>query len=281
MRRAWWCVAVVGCAAPPPPVDAPGMASASSHAAPPAPAAPTAKRWAFPEGNVKHTAAMLRGSHLVEDALRRALKAYGDTKETCPNSEPIPSTIPTATSVALADPTSFARDPGWQCVGFEPEGKLEFQFTFRSSPPFKKTRPGGGEVLFEACGEAELVPGGRTTVVCWLALRDPVTGEPVAADRADIEIEPFDADDSPLPEAPDEVSVTEVCKRLAAIHSPRTCEADLERKRAKHPPDFACFAGCSTLEHVDDQAYCVERCILKKLPGGMSKPKAAGSSEAK
>lgn len=271
MRRAWLSVAVVGaaaCAGPAPLVDGP--------IAPPPPPAPSASasatpvaRWPFPEANVKRIGAMLRAMHLVEEAITLAVKAWGKTKSVCPSSEPIPSTLPTATSVALADPTSFSRDPGWRCVGFKPTGKLEFQFEFSSDPPFEMALERDGEVMFQACAEAELVPGGGTTVVCWSAFGDPVTGEPRIADRADLRIEPFDPDDSPMPEAAPDANPTDVCRRLAAIHAPRTCEADLQKKLEKNPEDFACFAGCSTLGHVDDQAYCVERCVLRRMPGRM------------
>lgn len=209
---------------------------------------------------------MVRGIAVVEDMIRRALKAY-EGGSACPNSAPIPSTLPTRTSIALADPYSFRKDPGFHCIGFDPTSELEFQLTFSSAPPFKKPRREASDPILQACAEADLVPGGRSTLVCFSAFADPTTGEPTIADRADVDLEPFEPDESPMPEAPRDATVTSVCERLARIHSPRVCETDLRKKQEKHPEDFACFAGCSTLAHVDDQAYCVERCILAKMSG--------------
>lgn len=104
----------------------------------------------------------------------------------CRSAEPVPRILPTDGQTWQPDDRDFLtrsstndHETGWLCLKFSVAHPTKFRLTYVAGGPYKSLARGGedpGRYGFEACAEADLVPGGETTLVCAIGGAIPERG---------------------------------------------------------------------------------------------------------
>lgn len=103
---------------------------------------------------------------------RESIAADGTSFEhaLCKTASAVPAKLPekkAKVTTAAAD-WGGSGDTGWRCLKFEHTNPVRFQYSYIAGGPYKgkgrATDPGPDG--FQACAEADVEPGGKTTLIC-------------------------------------------------------------------------------------------------------------------
>lgn len=96
----------------------------------------------------------------------------GEVKhELCKSATPVPAKLPSNNEKLKSADSDWGGDAkvGWKCLKFLLSGDQQFQYSYTAGGPYKSKDRGGpdpGPDGFEACAEADFIPGGETTLIC-------------------------------------------------------------------------------------------------------------------
>ncbi len=155
-------------------------ASASTDADPPRSSkpGPSAPKKGVLLNDAKNTIAMLTRSamaayereSMVETKPGEELAA---PHQLCKSAKPLGAKVPVGGESFDLTEQEFegAEDTGWKCLRFSPAKSVSFQYTYTLGSTPKHAARGsdigkGDPNVFEICAEADLVPGGKTTLLC-------------------------------------------------------------------------------------------------------------------
>lgn len=91
--------------------------------------------------------------------------------ELCKSATPVPAKLPSNNETVKSAEGDWGGDAkvGWKCLKFLVTNELYFQYSYTAGGPYKSKERGGpdpGPDGFEACAEADFIPGGDTTLLC-------------------------------------------------------------------------------------------------------------------
>lgn len=99
----------------------------------------------------------------------------------CTSAKPTPAALPSGgekVPVTAADFATGDDNGGWKCLKFALANPVRFRYTYNAGSNYLGPKRGGvdpGPDGWEACAEADLTPGGLTTLICLTGKVDKAT----------------------------------------------------------------------------------------------------------
>lgn len=110
----------------------------------------------------------------------------GEKHKLCSSAIATPAQLPTNGEGVTAEVWEGSSDSGWECLGFAVPHPVHHRFTYVAGGPYLSVKRGGPELSargFEACAEADFIPGGDTSLYCVRGSTNPLTGEVTLSER--------------------------------------------------------------------------------------------------